>query len=341
MKNIIVLISLTIYLFSLSCTQVQINKEKKLIKAPFDGEQFNNIEPFPDKSFWQLLKWKFSGNTAKWEDVENQNFYKPLKSKSEETLITMIGHSTILIQTGNLNILTDPHYSDRASPVGWAGPKRVIQPAIKFNDLPKIDIVLISHNHYDHLDLPTLKKLNDKFKPIFLVGLGNASLLEANDIQNITELDWWDVYKFKGLSFHFTPVQHWSARSLLDKRATLWGGFLIEAKKKIFFAGDTGYGKVFKLINEKYGKIDIGLIPIGGYEPSWFMKNAHINPDESLKIFRDLNLSQAFAIHFGTFKNLTDEARNKPINDLHRALDINNLGREKFIVPKFGQAYSF
>ena len=146
---------------------MQINKEKKLIKAPFDGEQFNNIEPFPDKSFWQLLKWKFSGNTAKWEDVENQNFYKPLKSKSEETLITMIGHSTILIQTGNLNILTDPHYSDRASPVGWAGPKRVIQPAIKFNDLPKIDIVLISHNHYDHLDLPTLKKLNDKFKPIF------------------------------------------------------------------------------------------------------------------------------------------------------------------------------
>ncbi len=312
-----------------------------MLKTPFDGKRFNNIEPFKDHSLWDVIKWQFSGEKAKWKDVKNQKFFKVSVERSNKLMLTLIGHSTVLIQINNINILTDPHYSQRSSPVSWAGPKRIIQPAIKFEDLPEIDLVLISHNHYDHLDIPTLKKLNNKFSPIILTGLGNNKLLKSKGIKNVKELNWWDTFNFKGLNISFTPVQHWSARKLSDKRTTLWGGFYIEGEKKVFFAGDTGYGKVFKMINERYGAMDVGLIPIGAYKPRWFMKNAHVNPKEAVKIFNDLKLSKAIGIHFGTFKNLTDEARLKPIEDLEIALKRANIELKRFIAPVFGQVYLF
>jgi len=332
---------LYLFILSESCSAIKIEKDIKQIKAPFDGNRFNNIEPFKDKGFLSLLKWRITRNGADWKDVSNQQFYKPEYQRSKELKLTLIGHSTVLIQINNINILTDPHYSKRSSIVTWAGPKRIIEPAIKISDLPPIDLVLISHNHYDHLDIPTLKLLNAKFSPKILVGLGNKGLLESNGIKNVIEMDWWDKFLFNGISISFTPVQHWSARGLFDKRKTLWGGFLVEADKKIFFAGDTGYGKVFKMINQKYGEIDIGLIPIGAYEPRWFMKDSHVNPEEAVKIFLDLKLKHGFGIHFGTFKELTDEPIDKPIKDLSQALLKYNINKNNFIAPVFGKAYSY
>jgi L-ascorbate metabolism protein UlaG (beta-lactamase superfamily) len=332
---------LCLLLLSESCSAIKIEKDMKQIKAPFDGTRFENIEPFEDKGFFSLLKWRITRDSPDWKEVRNQKFHKPKFQRSEELKLTLIGHSTVLIQINNINILTDPHYSKRSSIVTWAGPKRVIQPAIKISDLPPIDLVLISHNHYDHLDIPTLKLLNAKFSPKVLVGLGNKELLRSNGITNVVEMDWWDKFLFNDIPISFTPTQHWSARGLFDKRKTLWGGFLIEATKKIFFAGDTGYGKVFKQINKKYGAIDVGLIPIGAYEPRWFMKDAHVNPEEAVKIFLDLKLKHGFGIHFGTFKDLTDEPIDKPINDLNQALLKSKVSNKDFIAPIFGKTYNY
>ena len=324
-----------------SCSTKNFDKEIKDIKAPFNGKRFNNIEPFADKSFWDVMSWRIFNKRPKWSEVEKQSFSKPTLSRSKELILTLIGHSSVLIQIDNINILTDPHYSERASPVSWAGPKRVIKPAIKFEDLPPIDLVLVSHNHYDHLDLETLKKLNKNHAPKFLVGLGNKALLAGEDVKNIIEMDWGDSFKFKSINVHFTPVQHWSARGIFDKRATLWGGFIVEASKKIFFAGDTGYGKVFKQLFDKYGSMDVGLIPIGAYEPRWFMKNAHINPEEAVKIFFDLKLKYGFGIHSRTFMDLTDEAIDQPLKDLSIAVQKYKLDEAKFIAPEFGKEYRF
>lgn len=328
-------------LLFLSCTTQTFDKKISEIRAPFDDGQFDNLEPFPDKSVWDVIKWRISRKSSNWKTVEQQNFHKPTRSRSKNLTLSLIGHSSVLIQIDNINILTDPHYSDRASPISWAGPKRVIKPAIKFTNLPPIDIVLISHNHYDHLDIPTLQKLQKAHAPKILIGLGNKTLLEDEGLANVIEMDWWDSLNFNSIKIHFTPVQHWSARGVFDKRATLWGGFYIEASKKIFFAGDTGYGKVFKLIYDTYGPMDIGLIPIGAYEPRWFMKNAHINPEEAIKIFFDLKLSFGFGIHSRTFMDLTDEDRDQPVIDLKAARQKYDLDKQAFIVPEFGKEYLY
>lgn len=341
MKYLVLLQASIFCLVFIGCSRADLVKSPEKINAPFDGERFENIEPFKDKSFFTVLKWRLFGEREHWDIVEQQRFFKPVVQRSEALKMTMIGHSTVLIQVDNINILTDPHYSDRASPVSWAGPKRVIKPAIKFDDLPPIDVVLVSHNHYDHLDLPTLKSLHMKFAPIFIVGLGNKKLLHTQGIENVHELDWWESHTFNGVPIHFTPVQHWSARGLFDKRKTLWGGFYIQANKKIFFAGDTGYGKIFKMINEKYGVMDVGLLPIGAYKPRWFMKDAHINPDEAVQLFMDLQLQQALGIHFGTLNGLTDESIRDPEQALVEALDKYAVEQHRFIAPVFGQVYEY
>ena len=331
---------LLLSLLLVSCSTVEKNSDKKIV-APFDGTQFENIEPFEDKGILSLLHWRFTAQRADWKEVEDQTFFKAAVQRSQNLKLTFIGHSTVLIQVNNINILTDPHFSQRSSPVSWAGPKRVIQPSIKFDDLPPIDLVLISHNHYDHLDLQTLKRLGDKFSPTILVGLGNNKLLASQGITNVYELDWWQEFNFKGLPIHFTPVQHWSARGIFDKRETLWGGFYIQGKQKVFFAGDTGYGKVFNMIHDKYGDMDVGLIPIGAYAPRWFMQDAHINPEEAVKIFADLKLKKAFGIHFATFKDLTDEPRLQPIEHLKNALGKSGMNESDFIAPDFGKMYQY
>ncbi len=331
-------------LIVVSCSSTsKVSKPLDKIKAPFDGKVFENLEPFPDKSLFTVIRWRLSSmfTRNKWPEKVEQKFFKPEAERSQSLKVSVINHATVLVQMNGVNILTDPQFSERASPLSWLGPKRVIQPGIPFADLPPIDIVVISHNHYDHLDIPSLKKITDRWNPVIYVGLGNKPLLNKNGIKKVVEMDWWDQLTFSDISLQFVPVQHWSARTGGDKRETLWGGFVFSGVKKVFFAGDTGYGKVFKLINEKVGPVDLSLIPIGAYEPRSFMKNAHVWPEESVKIFKDTDSKHAIGIHFGTFADLTDEAIDQPRLDLLKSLENHGLSKDRFIVPVFGKTYSY
>lgn len=336
MKLLILLLFMT-----QSCAGKNIKKDPADIIAPFNGKKFDNIEPFEDKSFWQVLKWQWDSRntTVAWPKKIKLKHQKPLKQRSQELIVTFINHASVLIQMNNLNIITDPHYTQRCSPVEFAGPKRVIDPGIKFENLPPIDIVLVSHNHYDHLDLETLQMLSERDKPKVYAGLGTASFLTDNDILNAIDMDWWEEIQLGDLKIHFVPAQHWSARGLFDKREMLWGGFVVEGQRKVYFAGDTGYGKFFKMIYQKYGIMDLSLLPIGAYEPRWFMKWAHMNPEDSVKAFLDLKTKAAIGIHFGTFK-LTDEGRDTPIKELAIAREKYQIKKELFFAPEFGQAYT-
>ena len=335
------LIFLCIVLTITGCSSVKIYRDKDKIVAPYDGVRFDNLEPFPDKSFFKLLKWRFQAfsSSEAWPDWVESKVYKPVVQTTEDkVLVTVINHASVLVQMNGLNIITDPVYSKRVSPVSFAGPARVRKPGIEFDDLPKIDVVVVSHDHYDHLDLETLKRLAERDQPKILVGLGNRQLLESVDIPGGIEMDWWEEFKFGPVSITFVPAQHWSARGIFDKRKTLWGGFYIKGQKLIYFAGDTGWGKFFELLKAKMGSPDLALVPIGAYEPRWFMKAAHINPEESVKAVETLGAKLSIGVHFGTFK-LTDEGIDKPVEELEKVLSASNYPKKRFIVPEFGQAY--
>lgn len=328
-----------------ACSNSPVSKDPSEITAPFNGKTFQNIEPTPGKSFWDIWKWRLGrwiGDVADWpEKIDNPQFKVRSIRVNEGVNIVVINHATILIQMNGLNILTDPIYSERCSPVSFAGPKRVVNPGIKWEDLPKIDYVLISHDHYDHLDLQTLKKLWERDKPTTLVGLGLSQLLNGEGISKVIEMDWWQSAQLAGVNITFVPAQHWSRRSLFDTNQTLWGGYVLEGDKRIYFAGDTGHGKFFKMIKNKLGAPDVTLIPIGAYEPRWFMKSHHINPEDAVKAFLDLETTSAIGIHFGTFDGLTDEAIDQPAKDLKKALDSHAVNQERFIVPIFGKSYRY
>lgn len=316
----------------------------KNMNAIYDGKKFENIEPFPDKGMMDILKWKFSSSSTTWPDkVENQQ-YKVLAQKSEDLIITVINHATVLIQMNGINIITDPVYSTRVSPLSFVGPKRAVNPGVAFEDLPSIDIVLISHNHYDHLDLDTLKKISKRDNPQIFVGLKTKQFLNDNQISNVKEFDWWQKERVEinksQIEISFVPAQHWSARGVFDKREMLWGGFVIEGNKRVYFAGDTGYGKFFKMIHEKYKEIDLALLPIGAYEPRWFMKYAHMNPEDAVQAMLDLEASKAVGIHFGTFQ-LTDEGISDPVKLLKETLLSRSVEPDRFIAPIFGKAIRY
>lgn len=312
---------------------------KNPYKAPFDGTRFENLEPFPAKSFFTLLKWKLFNNDRKeWPDwIDLPLGKKPIERvKKGEIIYTVINHATVLIQVDGVNILTDPIWSERTSPVSFIGPKRVHRPTISFEDLPPIDIVVISHNHYDHLDLPTLKRLSEEHSPKILVGLKNGVLLKDKGIKNFVEMDWYQKFEYKDLKITFMPNQHWSARGLFDKFETLWGGYIVESYKgQIYFAGDTGYGMFFKKIRESFPNIILSFLPIGAYEPRWFMKSAHINPEEAVRGHIELGSKHSVGVHFGTFQ-LTDEGRDEPIKALKESLKGKDIS---FLVPDFGKPY--
>ena len=311
-------------------------KQKK--SDHFDGEKFFN--PWGannSKNLWDVFKWKMSTTPKKWplfNEVINSAVPKIVHNREASSIhITYIGHATTYIQNENQSILTDPQFAHRASPVSFAGPSRVRLPAIDIDQIPSLDLVLISHNHYDHLDLPTLKILDKKFKPKFILPLGNAKFLKSVGIHNIVELDWWEEFE----NVTLVPAQHWSARGFNDKNKALWGGFVINmSNKKIFFAGDTGYGPQFKMIHEKLGAMDISILPIGAYEPRWFMKDQHMNPDDAVLAHLDLESRTSFAIHFETFQ-LTDEAFLEPREKLQVALSNYNLSSESFMAPEVGE----
>jgi L-ascorbate metabolism protein UlaG (beta-lactamase superfamily) len=287
------------------------------ISGHFDGTKFLNIKVSPPEEMRRgnPLKWVLSRQENPWEkrDVEQT---KPVAEVSDGELIaTFINHATVLIQTEGLNIITDPIYSERASPFSFIGPKRYAPPGVAFEDLPKIDVVLLSHNHYDHMDLPTLKRLAARDNPQIFVPLGNQEYLKRQGIDNVTELDWWDSNTISdNLSVVSVPAQHFSARALSDRNKTLWSGYIASTPHgDIYFAGDTGFGPFIDKIAERFPKgFRLGILPIGAFKPEWFMKEVHISPDEAFGLQDSLDIREVLAIHFGTFK-LADDGQDEAL----------------------------
>ncbi len=262
----------------------------------------------------------------------------PVQLGEQEIALTFVNHATFLIQIGGINILTDPVWSKRASPVSWAGPARVRDPGIGLNDLPEIDIILISHNHYDHLDLETLKQLNEKFSPKIFVPIGDYELVRSIGYTDIVELDWWEAIEIRpGFVVTFTPAQHQSNRGICDRQHSLWGSYMITAgERKIYFGGDTGYSTHFKEINRRLGPLDLALLGIGSYEPEWFMRAIHMNPNEAVIAHRDLGAKQSVGMHFGTFQ-LSGESIDQPLLDLEAVITSAGIPEGEFITLQEGE----
>ena len=310
-----------------------------------DDGYINNYLPKKkmSKGLATVFKWRFTRNSQTIVDFEQLEPDLPFlqSNRSEETL-TWIGHSTFLWQYRGINIITDPHLSNRASPVSFAGPERLSPPALVLRDLPDLDIVVISHNHYDHLDKSTVLEIYEKQKskpPLFLVPLGMKEWFGNIGIKSgVIELDWWESHQVGGWKYHAVPVQHWSRRGLLDTNKVLWAGWVVEApNKRLFFAGDTGYSKDFKVIGNRFKTMDLSLIPIGAYAPRWFMKDMHCSPEEAVQIHLDVNSKQSIGMHWGTFLNLTDEPLDEPPVRLQKAVQSKGLNPETFITLKHGE----
>jgi L-ascorbate metabolism protein UlaG (beta-lactamase superfamily) len=265
---------------------------------------------------------------------------RPPRLDGAAAMVTFIGHSTLLIQTQFGNILTDPVYSERASPLWFAGPRRVRKPAVLFGDLPPLAVVLLSHNHYDHCDLRTLRAIEDRWHPTVVTPLGNSGLLKAAGIRRIEEIDWWQDAARVPLPVLLTPAQHFSARTPFDRNRALWGSFVIRlGEKRIFFAGDSGYASHFTEIRERVGAPDLALLPIGAYEPRWFMKDIHMNPAEAVQAHLDLGATHSTAMHFGTFQ-LTLEGIDDPVIALGEALRTRGVPSDQFRAPEFGESFT-
>jgi L-ascorbate metabolism protein UlaG (beta-lactamase superfamily) len=234
-------------------------------------------------------------------------------------------------------LLTDPIFSDRASPVGFAGPRRVRPPGVALADLPRVDIILLSHNHYDHMDIPSLRALQARCNPTIVTGLANGAYLARKGVPGAIELDWWQAVEMAELRITYVPAQHWSGRGLRDRRHMLWGGFVVEsAAGRIYFAGDTGFFTGFDTIRSRCGPPDVALLPIGAYEPRWLMTTQHMNPAEAVEAHRMLEAQRSLGMHWGTFQ-LTDEGIDEP----RRALDVAKaeagLAAEDFLAPVPGE----
>ena len=305
------------------------------------NERFKNTnEEAKGKSFGEFLKWTFTNKTPEPIAIETSDEWESFSLDSENYLV-WIGHATYLIKKDGLTILTDPVFSNRASPVRFVGPKRLIPPAIPIEKLPKIDVITVSHNHYDHLDMKSLKKIY-KLNPeaSFLVPTGDKRRLERAGIRNVTEFLWWEDIKINDAKFTFTPVQHWSARGLGDRNKSLWGGWFMQLKSEsIYHAGDTGYSNDFIETRKRLGSPSLSLIPMGAYAPRWFMKTNHVNPEEAVQISLDLGSKQSFAMHWGTFP-LTDEEVLEPPALLKKALEDKNLDEEYFMTLKPGEVFN-
>jgi len=306
----------------------------------FKNGKFINPGGVKSKGFIDAMRWMISRDKGPWTKNYNTDVGDKPAESSEELVITFVNHSTFLIQWNMLNILTDPVWSERCSPFSFAGPQRMRPPGINFEDLPHIDIILLSHNHYDHLDINTVLQLESKYSPVFVVPLGVKAYLTKKGVKNVVELDWWGSTN-PGIPIKALPAQHFSGRGTFDRDKTLWCGYLLEVNgKKLYFAGDSGYGEFFKEIGKNEGPMDISLIPIGAYEPKWFMSPIHVSPAQAIQIHKDVNSQQSVAMHFGTF-TLADEGQGKAEEDLILELDKQGISQEKFIIPSEGTPIKF
>jgi N-acyl-phosphatidylethanolamine-hydrolysing phospholipase D len=328
-----------------ACTAQPVPSE---VDSPAHHSKTGFTNPYieePDKSFFSFLTMRFFGD-EQWADhqaLASQVPVEPVQleriaSPQSQLQVTWLGHSMFLIQYQGKNILTDPIFSDRASPLSFAGPKRYIPHVMDYKDLPPIDAVVISHSHYDHLDLEAVEQLAKNSH--FFVPLKLKQWFLEQDISaaKVSELDWWQSQDFNGISFQALPSQHWSARGLGDRFATLWSSWSITiGDKHLWFAGDTGYNPVqFRLIGERIAAIDLAMIPIGAYAPRWFMQPYHVNPQEAVQIHQDVGARKSIGMHWGTFPLTAEEPGEPPIK-LEQAKQNSQIDPQAFISMAVGQ----
>ena len=301
-----------------------------------DGSRFFNPGTHVNRSWWDVLKWRRSSTFAVWPKAVDIDPPPLPEAPQDGTLCaTWINHATVLLQTRHANIITDPVFSERVSPLSWAGPRRVHPPAIALQDLPDIHVILLTHDHYDHCDKQSLRHFAARPRPPVIVApLGNENLLRNygfND-EHIIELDWWEAHEFAhGFHVRATPARHWSNRLSGKRNHRLWSGFFLQAAgRTVYYSGDTAWDDfMFADIRKRCGEPDLGIIPIGAYEPRWFMSSQHCNPAEAVRIHQAVGASTSLGVHWGTFQ-LTDEAREAPPQALTLAREAASLPPESF-----------
>lgn len=300
----------------------------------FDGKRFYNPDAPQMRGFLDVLRWKLTSrpepSPSFVRDVEQS--VPPQRVEGSGLRATLVNHSTVLLQHCGLNILTDPIWSERVGPVSWIGPRRRRIPGVALENLPQIDCVLLSHNHYDHLDLPTLRGLTARGNCTFVVPARVARQLRAENMGPVHELDWGESISLRGFTIHCVPAQHFSGRGIYDRNITLWCGYVIEFPERlVYFAGDTGFGLHFAQIREKFGSPHLALLPIGAYEPRWFMAPVHMNPEEAIRAHEILGAGTSIAIHHGTFQ-LADDGIDTPKRQIEA-----HARPESFLVLNNGQ----
>jgi L-ascorbate metabolism protein UlaG (beta-lactamase superfamily) len=315
-------------------------------QAPRDEQGFRNNYPHEAKaSFWEW-KWRQLSEglpqppPGGWNLPSVHTDPGTLAAPASNPSMTWIGHATVLVRLAGRNVLFDPIFSTYASPVPPFGPKRVVPLPIDVDELPKIDVVMISHNHYDHLDFESVRRLAamPQGSPRFLVPLGLKAWFEDRGITRVDEYDWWQSTEEGALRITLVPVQHWSRRTLTDTNATLWGGWVVEGEGfRIIHAGDAGYSQDFRDIGERFGAFDMAFLPIGSYAPRWFMRVNHLDVPEAVQVRADLNAARAIGIHWGTFESLADEPLDEPPRVLARQREARGLSVDQFDVMKIGE----
>ena len=288
----------------------------------FDGRHFFNEEPFEEQQPSELARWQLDRHRGKWPDSAAIPAPAPPARVGGGALrVTMVNHATVLLQMDSLNILTDPVWSARVGLEGQFGVRRHRPPGIPFDSLPRIDIVLISHDHYDHMDLPSLRRLQQRYHPRIITGLGNPGYLATQGVQGAEQLDWWQSASLaRGVRLTAVPARHWSGRTLSDRYERLWEGFVIEgAHDTVYFAGDTGWGRMYRELHARWSRFTLALLPVAPFRPRWYMARKHLSPDDAVRVAIETRSAMVIPIHWGTFE-LGDDGESEAVDTLRAAV---------------------
>jgi L-ascorbate metabolism protein UlaG (beta-lactamase superfamily) len=311
--------------------------------AHFDGHEFHNDPKVPQPGVGDVFRWLFSGGAIPWNDAAPVVPTKPPAHVEPGIRVTFVNHATVLVQMDGISILTDPVWAESVGPVSFLGQSRRAAPGVRFADLPRIDAVLVSHSHYDHCDIATLRALEKQFSMPVFAGLGSAAMLAEHDVPSGRDLDWWQSATVgdRGVTVTMTPARHGSQRGIGDRNVVLWGGFMVKGPSgSVFFAGDTAFGPHFAEIGRRLGAPTVALLPIGAYQPRWFMQNIHMNPAEAVRAHQVLSAEHSLGIHWGTF-DLSDEGRFQPAGELMMALRRASVPEADFVAAKNGESFVF